>query len=94
MCLQPPNLLIEVQGEQHTSKADCRQHNQGDTVGTRQHKDHVLADAAIAAGFSVLWLYPGDECGRHSRWAAALQMALEHVTANQAPKLLNYSPTR
>uniref|UniRef100_A0A383V568 Uncharacterized protein n=1 Tax=Tetradesmus obliquus TaxID=3088 RepID=A0A383V568_TETOB len=89
--LQPDSLLMEVQGEQHIDKEDGRRNNRGDTQADRQAKDQALADAALADGFSVLWLHPGaaDDVrgGRARRWAAAVQVALEHVAAKQRPKL-------
>jgi hypothetical protein len=85
--LTPPNLLVEVQGEYHTNKQDTRKNNRGDTVEDRQTKDSRLACAAVKEGYSVLWLFPGDKCGRSARWAEALRQALQHVQANRKAKL-------
>lgn len=90
--LQPHSLLIEVQGEGHIDKEDRRRNNRRDTLAVRQAKDQALADAAQAAGFSVLWLHPGaanDVQGRTTRWAAKLQEAVNHVTAEKGPKLFS-----
>ena len=88
--LQPHSLLIEVQGEQHINKEDSRCNNRADILADRQAKDQALADAALADGFSVLWLHPGaadDVQGRATRWAAAVQEAVQHVAAEKGPKL-------
>lgn len=90
MLLKPHSLLIEVQGEQHIDTEDGRHNNRGDTLAIRQAKDEALATAALAFGFSVLWLHVGaadDPCGRVVRWTAALQQAVQHVTAGRPPKL-------
>jgi hypothetical protein len=88
--LQPHSLLIEVQGEQHINKEDSRCNNMADILADRQAKDQALTDAALADGFSVLWLHPGaadDVQGRATRWAAAVQEAVQHVAAEKGPKL-------
>lgn len=90
MLLQPPGLLIEVQGEGHESKEDTRPHNEGITVADRQSRDAALAAAATAAGYSVLWAHAGardQQRGRHSRWKAGLRAALLHVKARKPPVL-------
>lgn len=86
MTLDPPGLLVEVQGEGHTHKADCREHNQDNTLAVRSEKDEALAHAAMALGWSVLWLYPRAEYGRSARWTAALEEAVAHVAAQKPPK--------
>lgn len=90
MLLQPPGLLIEVQGEGHESKEDTRPHNEGITIAARQRRDAALAAAARASGYSVLWASagaPGQQRGRSSRWRAGLRAALLHVKARKAPVL-------
>lgn len=87
--LKPPNLLVEVQGEGHTHKQDNRLRNNGDTLEVRQSKDSRLAKAAMKEGFTVLWLYPGDKHGRRARWSEALRRALQHVRADNKPKLFH-----
>lgn len=88
--LQPHSLLIEVQGEQHIDKEDGRRNNRGDKLADRQAKDQALADAALADGFSVLWLHPGDANDvqrRTVRWSAAVLEAVQHVAAKKKPQL-------
>lgn len=88
--LDPPSLLIEVQGEGHTCKEDGRCNNGGDTLAIRQAKDEALATAANAQGFSVLWLFPTDPQQLQvckTKWAAGLQQALSHVMANNPAQL-------
>lgn len=90
MTLSPPNLLIEVHGEEHTRKLDTRAHNSDSSLLARQEQDWLLAAAAQAAGFSVLWLYEDASVGRqhlHARWAAMLREAVAHVRAERAPAL-------
>lgn len=87
MTLTPPSLLIEVHGEQHSSKVDTRANNHDETVAIRSDKDHKLAQAAMGAGFSVLWLHVGNEQGRPGRWASTLREAVRHVTAQGHPVL-------
>lgn len=89
MTLTPPSLLIEVHGEQHSSKVDTRANNHDETVAIRSDKDHKLAASAMAAGFSVLWLHVGKEQGRQARWASTLRVALRHVTAQGRPVLFS-----
>jgi hypothetical protein len=91
--IEPHSLLIEVQGEQHIDKEDGRRNNRGDTLADRQAKDQALADAALADGFSVLWLHPGaanNVRGRAARWAAAVQEAVQHVTNHKRPYLFKH----
>lgn len=88
--LDPPSLLIEVQGEGHTCREDGRCNNGGDTLAIRQAKDEALAAAAIAEGFSVLWLFPRDRQNMQvtkALWATGLKQALSHVMANNPPQL-------
>lgn len=88
--LEPPSLLIEVEGEGHTCREDGRCNNGGDTLAIRRAKDEALAAAAIGEGFSVLWLFPRDSQNLQASkalWAAGLKLALSHVMAKNTPQL-------
>lgn len=88
--LVPPNLLIEVHGEQHTSKLDMRSHNRDSSLCARAEKDHKLAAAARTDGFSVLWLHVdggASERARAQQWAEQLRAAAVHVHAGHPPRL-------
>jgi hypothetical protein len=87
MLLKPGKVLIEVQGEQHTHKDDTRRNNRGATVADQHCRDTQLADAAVAAGFAVVWLVPGDSVGRSLRWRAAIKLAVADMQAHKAPRL-------
>ncbi|KAF6257355.1 hypothetical protein COO60DRAFT_1233105 [Scenedesmus sp. NREL 46B-D3] len=67
-----------------------RRNNRGDKLADRQAKDQALADAALADGFSVMWLHPGDANDvqrRTVRWSAAVLEAVQHVAAKKKPQL-------
>lgn len=90
MTIDPPNLLIEVQGEGHTSKMVTKANNSDDTLSIRAQRDQLLATAAHGAGFSVLWLCMsecGSETSRERDWAAKLKEAVAHVAAGKPPQL-------
>lgn len=92
MTVSPPNLLIEVQGEQHAHKHDTRANNRDHHLGERRHLDAAMAEAAVAAGFTVLWLCVEEGAdvatGHATKWAVALRQAVKHVIAGHNPKLL------
>lgn len=91
MTLDPPNLLIEVQGEGHGTKLVTKANNSDNNMAARVHKDRLYAQAAHEQGYSVLWLCVGDAhvSGRAltERWGAALKEALAHVRDKRAPQL-------
>lgn len=90
LTLSPPGLLIEVHGEQHTSKLDARARNGHSDMRTRQELDRLLGEAARAAGFSVLWLYADASLSQvqlRARWAEKLRQAAAHAQAGGAPAL-------
>lgn len=92
MTLLPPNLLIEVQGQQHTSKLDTRPRSPDASLSNRLLRDAALAAAAHAAGFTVLWLHAREgesEPTRAARWAAMLRQAVRHVAARGPPLLFS-----
>jgi hypothetical protein len=92
MTLLPPNLLIEVQGQQHTSKLDTRPRSPDASLANRLQRDEALVAAARAAGFSVLWLHTREgesESTCIARWAGRLQQAVRHVAARGPPLLFS-----
>ena len=52
----PSGMLIEMQGEGHSSKLVSKANNTDSTMAERQLKDWWYADAAMQQGWSVLWL--------------------------------------
>ena len=88
--VDPPNLLIEVQGEGHSDRLVTKRKNPDHTLKERWARDEALAKAAQGAGFSILQVYAGG-AGTKSKapatWKAELRKALLHVKAGNAPKL-------
>lgn len=54
MVAPPYKVLIEVHGEQHTSKLDTRSNSIDSCLSSRATRDHALAAAAVEAGYSVM----------------------------------------
>ena len=88
--LQPPNLLLEVQGQQHSTKLLTKAKCRDSSLISRSSRDRALAAAAADAGFHVLWLTPGKERGRKARWTRAIQVVLQHMQAQDTPKLYHH----
>lgn len=86
-------LLVELQGEGHSSKLVTRPNNTEDTIPDRQLKDRGYAEAAVKQGWSVLWVWVDDTCPtprkRALQWAAQLRQALSHVVAGGQPQLFD-----
>jgi hypothetical protein len=87
MTAPPLKILIEVHGEQHTHKLDTRINSNDSSLASRADRDHALAAAAQAAGYSVVWLMPKEERGRRRRWAQAISQAVHDQLHNCVPKL-------
>ena len=90
--LVPPSLVIEVQGEGHSSKLITKPKNPEYSLAERVHRDDVLAAAAQADGFSILVLYADDSLPRQAlatKWAQKLHEAVVHVASGLAPKLFS-----
>lgn len=88
--LQPPGVLIAVQGEQHHSKPDTRRNSRSrckaalnDTIT----RDHVVAAGATQQCFQVVWLVPGKTAGRTRRWTAVINQAIDDAAAGRKGKL-------
>lgn len=88
--LQPAGLLIEVQGEQHSSKLMTKRNCQDSSLSSRISRDHALAAAALEAEFCVLWLSPGKERNRKARWTRAIKLALQHLQEKKQCKLFKH----
>lgn len=79
--LQPAQLLIEVQGEQHSTKLLTKAGCTDISLSSRSSRDEALRAGAVQQGFYVLWLLPGEERGRHQRssWTRAIHAMLQKV---------------
>lgn len=85
--LEPANLLIEVQGDQHSSKLMTKPNCTDTDLNSRISRDHALAAAAVGAGYHVLWLSPGNERYRKSRWTRAIKLVLQQIEDHAPPRL-------
>jgi hypothetical protein len=85
--LQPAPLVIEVQGEQHSSKVMTKPNSTDSSLSSRCSRDDALAAAAVEAGYSVVWLVLGSERGRAARWSKTVSQALQDLEAKRAFKL-------
>ena len=87
----PSGLLIEMQGEGHSSKLVSKANNTDSTMAERQLKDWLYADAAMQQGWSVLWLCVDESItsqdAQAARWAAQLRNAVAHVKGGGTPQL-------
>jgi hypothetical protein len=84
--LDPPNLVIEVMGKQHTNRImQYAKSNEMRGISSEQI-DAAKRKAAHDAGYSTVWLMEGEKMGRTIRWLAMLYEALEHVNAGLPPK--------
>lgn len=97
MILTPANLLVEVQGQGHSTKLVTKPNNSDSNMAARWHRDHLYAEAAIREGFTVLWLEveSADTPERvlAKAWAAELKHAVAYVQGKHPPKLLRTSHT-
>lgn len=97
MVLTPANLLIEVQGQGHSTKLVTMPNSSDSSMEARHHRDEIYAEAAVRAGCCVLWLEVGstDTPLRVLRkaWAAELKHAVAYVRDNHPPKLMRTSRT-
>lgn len=90
MMLEPAKLLIEVQGEQHSSKLMTKPDCKDTSLDSRINRDHALATAAVNAGYHVLWLTPDQERNRRARWLKAIKLVLQQMAVNTPPRLHQY----
>jgi len=86
MSLEPANLVIEVMGKQHDTKLMTYANSNEMRGVSSSHIDEAKKAAAMAAGYSVVWLMAGEQRDRVSRWLFVLLEALAHVDAGLPPK--------
>lgn len=87
MMIKPAKILGEVQGEGHSSKPIIRPQSIDSSLHSRVQRDYELADAATAAGYSIIWYIPGDESTRLQRWRDKTLEAIADQQASEPPKL-------
>lgn len=83
----PLRIIAEVQGEQHITKLNTKANSNDDSLASRACRDDALAAAAVAQGWSVLWLQLGEQRGRKRRWTALLSQAVKDAADGKAPRL-------
>lgn len=90
---RPEGLLIEMQGEGHSSRLVAKANNTDSSLAERQLKDSLYAEEAMRQGWSVLWLWVDGRitCPRQQaqQWAAQLKRAMVHVTQRGTPELFD-----
>lgn len=87
----PGGLLIEMQGQGHSTRLLTKANNTDSSLAERKLKDWLYAQEALRQGWSVLWLWV-DECISSPRaqaalWAKQLHRAVAHVKGGGAPQL-------
>lgn len=87
----PGGLLIEMQGQGHSSRLLTKANNTDSSLAERHAKDWLYAEEAIRQGWSVLWLWV-DETVRSrqiqaARWAQQLTRAVAHVKGGGCAQL-------
>jgi hypothetical protein len=82
---KPHGLLIEMQGEGHSSKRMTKHNNKDSSLDEKQDRDMAYAAEAVRQGWSVLWLWVDDYRhelhGRRAVWATQLKQAMAHVVS-------------
>lgn len=88
--IDPAQILIEVQGEQHSSKLNTQPNNNDQSLGHRASLDHEYAQAALRANYSVVWLElrEGEQDEpRCRRWLHTIEQAIQDKLHNKEVKL-------
>jgi hypothetical protein len=83
--LEPGKVIVEVQGEQHSSKLNTQANNADASLADRVSRDKALRAAAKAAGFSVVWLNveaAHTQTDRGQQWRETIERAV-HYMANE-----------
>lgn len=80
--LEPGKGLVEVQGEQHSSKLNTQAKNADASLADRVSRDKALAAAAKAAGYSVVWLNveaAHTQTHRRQQWRETIERAVRYM---------------
>ena len=87
----PGGLLIEMQGQGHSTRLLTKAKNTDSSLAERRAKDWLYAQEALRQGFSVLWLWVNEDIRRNAAlaalWAEQLHRAVAHVKGGGAPQL-------
>lgn len=83
----PLKMLVEVQGEHHTTELNTQAHSSDEDLASKYSTDLALAEAALAQGYSVVWLQCEPLQGRSRRWAVQLKQAAADAVAGKQPQL-------
>lgn len=80
--LEPGKVIVEVQGEQHSSKLSTQAKNSDASLADRVSRDEALRAAAKAAGFSVVWLNveaAHTQTNRRQQWRETIERAVRYM---------------
>lgn len=87
----PGGLLIEMQGQGHSTRLVTKANNTDSSLAERRLKDWLYAQEAIRQGWSVLWLWVDEDISSNEAlaalWAKQLHRAVVHVKNEGAPQL-------
>ena len=79
----PRGLLIEMQGQGHSTRLLTKANTTDSSLADRQAKDWLYAQEALRQGWSVLWLWVDEGISSRrsqaARWAQQLTRAVAHV---------------
>lgn len=85
LTIDPPGILIEVQGEQHSSKLNTMPNNTHSSWASVAGFDAQCAQAAVRAGYTVVWLQLREgesDTHRRLRWKALIEKAIQQRQGN------------
>lgn len=85
LIVDPPGILIEVQGEQHSSKLNAMPNSTHISLTSVAGFDEKCALAAVGAGYTVVWLLLREgesESHRRHRWKALIVKAIQERKDN------------
>jgi len=87
----PAGLLIEMQGQGHSTRLLTKAKNTYSSMADRQLKDWLYAQEAIRQGWSVLWLWVDKGVSstqtQAALWSQQLTRAVAHVKGGGTPQL-------